>query len=196
MSRKLDGQKWKCEQKVRRRTGKAKNNIWIFRSNINLDLKIRLLKNLHLLSSRIWKQNMEIQQSNKRKTSCLWNVVLKGNYENKLDWECNQKKLLETTGHQKVLVNWMIKRKMRFAGHIMRGSSRFLARLVLEGIIDGKGDRGRQIRTWGDNVKESSVCEIIGRAKWYSEDRYSWRVIVANLLIEDGAWCSQHARNH
>ena len=63
-----------------------------FRSNINLNLKIRLLKNLHLLSSRIWKQNMDIQQSYKRKTSCLWNVVLKGNFENKLDWECNQQK--------------------------------------------------------------------------------------------------------
>ena len=92
--------------------------------------------------------------------------------------------MLETIGHQRVLVNEMVKRKMRFAGHIIRGSSGFLARLVLEGMIDGKRDRER--RTLGDNVKEWSGCESIGRAKRYSEDRDSWRVMVANLLIEDG----------
>ena len=57
------------------------------------------------------------------------------------------KKVLETTGHQRVLVNEMIKRKMRFTGHITRGSSRFLAKLVLEGMTDGKRYRGRQRRT-------------------------------------------------
>ena len=75
---------------------------------------------------------------------------------------------------------------MRFTGHIMRGSSGFLARLVLIGMVDGKRDRGRQRRTWGDDVKEWSGCESIGRAKRYSEDRDGWRVMVANLLIEDG----------
>ena len=75
---------------------------------------------------------------------------------------------------------------MRFTGHIMRGSSGFLARLVLIGMVDGKRDRGRQRRTLGDDVKEWSGCESIGRAKRYSEDRDGWRVMVANLLIEDG----------
>ena len=80
----------------------------------------------------------------------------------------------------------MIKRKMRFAGHIIRGSSRFLGRLVLEGMIDRKRDRGRHRRTWGDDVKEWSGCGSIGRAKQYSVDRDSWRVVVASRLIEDG----------
>ena len=69
----------------------------------------------------------------------------------KISWteRVTNKKVLETVGHQKVLVNEMIKRKMIFAGHIMMGSSGFLERLVLEGMIDGKRDRGRQRRTWG-----------------------------------------------
>ena len=68
----------------------------------------------------------------------------------------------------------------------MWGSCGLLARLDLEGRIDGKRDRGRQRRTWGDDVKKWSGCESIGRAKRYYEDRDSWRVMVANLLIEDG----------
>ena len=74
---------------------------------------------------------------------------------------------------------------MRFAGHIVRGSSGFLARLVSEGMSDGKRDRGRLRRTLGDDVKEWSGCESIRRAKRHSEDRNGWRVMVANLLIED-----------
>ena len=74
------------------------------------------------------------------------------------------KKVLETVGYQRVLVNTMIKRKMGFAFHIMRGSSGFLARLVLEGMIDGKRDMGRQRRTLGNDVKEWIRCESIGRA--------------------------------
>ena len=106
----------------------------------------------------------------------------------KISWteKVTKRKVLETIGLKRVLVNEMIKRKMRFNGHIMRGSSGFLARLVLEGMIDGKRDRGRQRRTWGHDVKEWIRCESIGRARRYSEERDSWRVMVANLLIEDG----------
>ena len=95
----------------------------------------------------------------------------------KISWteKVTNKKVLETIGHQRVLVNEMIKRKMRFAGHIIEdhpGSWQGLRFRVHPG-------------SWYD-VKERSGCESIGRAKRYSEDTDSWRVMVANLLIEDG----------
>ena len=74
-------------------------------------------------------------------------------------------KVLVMIGKRKSFLRDLIKRKMRFAGHIMRGSSGLLSRLVLEGMIKGKRDRGRQRRTWGDDVKEWSGCQSIGSAK-------------------------------
>ena len=56
----------------------------------------------------------------------------------------SNEKELDMIGKRKSLLQDLIKRKMRFAGHIMRGSSRFLPRLILEGMIEGKRDRGRQ----------------------------------------------------
>ena len=53
-------------------------------------------------------------------------------------------------------------------------------------VSDGKRDMERQRRAWGDDVKEWSGRESIEGAKGNSEDRDSWRVMVANLLIEDG----------
>ncbi|KAG1686946.1 dCTP pyrophosphatase 1 [Nymphon striatum] len=64
-------------------------------------------------------------------------------------------------------------RKMRFAGHVLRGSSGELANLVLEGTIDGKRDRGKQRRTWSDDVKNWSRTGNLGKAKRKAKDK-SW----------------------
>ena len=65
----------------------------------------------------------------------------------------------------------LAKRKLRFAGHIPRGSSGKLAQIVVEGFIDEKRDKGRQRRTWGDDIKEWTKSENLGMAKRRSEDR-------------------------
>ncbi|KAG1691673.1 CCR4-NOT transcription complex subunit 1 [Nymphon striatum] len=79
------------------------------------------------------------------------------------------------------LVTGIGQRKMRFAGHVLRGSSGELANLVLEGTIDGKRDRGKQRRTWSDDVKNWSRTGNLGKA----EDKSLWHSIVVNLRIED-----------
>ena len=48
----------------------------------------------------------------------------------------------------------VIRRKLTFAGHVMRGSGGRITQLVLEGMVDGKKDRGRQRRILRDDVKE------------------------------------------
>ncbi|KAG1665264.1 N-terminal kinase-like protein [Nymphon striatum] len=61
---------------------------------------------------------------------------------------------------------WKIhKGKKKFAGHIIRGQDEHkLARLVMEGLVKGKKDRGRQRRVWGDDLKEWSKSTSIGQA--------------------------------
>ena len=77
----------------------------------------------------------------------------------------SNEKVLDMIGRRKSLLQGLVKRKMRFAGHIMRGSSWLLPRHVLEGMIEEKRDGGRQRRTWGDDVKEWSGCQSIGSAE-------------------------------
>ncbi|KAG1667441.1 putative uncharacterized transposon-derived protein F52C9.6 [Nymphon striatum] len=83
------------------------------------------------------------------------------------------------------LVRGIGQRKMRFAGHVLRGSSGELSNLVLEGTIDGKRDRGKQRRTWSDDVKNWSRTGNLGKAKRKAEDKSLWHSIVVNLRIED-----------
>ena len=42
------------------------------------------------------------------------------------------------------------------AGYTLRGSSDSLVRLVLQGMIDGKRERGRQRRVWASDVKSKA----------------------------------------
>ena len=82
--------------------------------------------------------------------------------------------------------NWsedLARRILRYAGHIMRGSSGGLVHLVLEGYIEGKKVRGRPRRIWGDDIREWSNCKTIGMAKRLSENKPSWQNMVHNLRI-------------
>ncbi|KAG1695917.1 UDP-glucose:glycoprotein glucosyltransferase 1 [Nymphon striatum] len=78
------------------------------------------------------------------------------------------------------------KRKLKFAGHIIRGQDEHkLARLVMEGLVEGKKDRGRQRRVWGDDLKEWSKSTSIGQMKRQAENRDVWKKMVHDLRFED-----------
>ncbi|GFR89986.1 eukaryotic translation initiation factor 3 subunit F [Elysia marginata] len=80
----------------------------------------------------------------------------------------------------------LMKRKLRYAGHIMRGSSGPLLKLSLEGTIEGKRGQGRPRRNWMDDVNEWSGSTSYGDTKRKAENREDWRDMVANLQTEDG----------
>ena len=57
------------------------------------------------------------------------------------------------------------RRKMRFVGYIMRGSSGGLMQVVLEGMIDGKRTRGRQRKIWGMTSRNGLHVITLGKLK-------------------------------
>ena len=92
------------------------------------------------------------------------------------------KRVKEYMRTEEIWADDLAKRKLRFAVHILRGSSGKLAQqIVVEGFIDGKRDKGRQRRTWGDDIKEWTKSENLGTAKRRSEDRDCWKIMVHNL---------------
>ncbi|KAG1675532.1 hypothetical protein GQR58_014653 [Nymphon striatum] len=81
---------------------------------------------------------------------------------------------------------YFAKRKLTFAGHIIRGQDEHkLARLVMEGLVEGKKDRGRQRRVLGDDLREWSKSTSIGQVKKQDENRDVWKKMVHDLHFED-----------
>ncbi|GFS09507.1 endonuclease-reverse transcriptase [Elysia marginata] len=81
-----------------------------------------------------------------------------------------------------------MKRKFRYAGYIMRGSSEPLLQLSLAGKIEGKRGQGRPRRNWMDDVKEWSRSTSYGDTKGKAENREEWRDMVDNHRTEDDTW--------
>ena len=79
----------------------------------------------------------------------------------------------------------MWKRKLTFAGHVLRGSGGDSHLLVLEGKINGKRGKGRPRLTWMDNVLRWMRVESYVDAKNWAREMDSWRSMVVNLLFED-----------
>ncbi|KAG1672345.1 Casein kinase II subunit beta [Nymphon striatum] len=175
----------RCISEVKRRIAKAKDYFWkckeFLRSNLNITLKKRLL-HTYIFSivgygSESWTYNKEI--TNKIRAFEYWTYgrILKISWTERIANE----KVLQLMRTEEKLLKRLKERKMRFAGHVMRGSSGDLLNLILEGSIERVRDRGRQRRTWGDDVKGWSRTTSIGDAKRTAESRENWRRIVANL---------------
>ncbi|KAG1651251.1 Photoreceptor-specific nuclear receptor [Nymphon striatum] len=64
------------------------------------------------------------------------------------------------------------------SSHVMRGCCDSLTQLVLEGLVEGKRDRGRQRKVWGDDLKEWTKSKNLGEVKRKAEHKVVWRIMV------------------
>ncbi|KAG1653072.1 LINE-1 retrotransposable element ORF2 protein [Nymphon striatum] len=179
----------KCIKEVKRRIGRAKGEFWVLKELFRKDLNIKVKKKiLHTYIFSIvsygadsWTVSKEVIRRIRAFEGWCHRRVLKISWKDHATNEMVEEKM----GCKRELVTGIGQRKMRFAGHVLRGSSGELANLVLEGTIDGKRDRGKQRKTWSDDVKNWSRTGNLGNAKRKAEDKSLWHSIVVNLRIED-----------
>jgi len=76
---------------------------------------------------------------------------------------------------ESVLYNSIVKQKLAFAGHVLRGSSGDNAVQILEGKLDGKIAQGRPRRMWIDDIKDWTNLDSYASIKRAAEDRINWR---------------------
>ena len=79
----------------------------------------------------------------------------------------------------------MMKRKMKYAGHVLRGSAGVSHLQILEGQVEGIRKQGRPRDTWIQDVLKWLGRKMYGELKRAAEDRDRWKFMVVNLRIED-----------
>jgi len=87
-------------------------------------------------------------------------------------------------------VERIAKRKMKYAGHVMRGSSGGLMLNILEGRIEGRRRVGRPRRGWMNDIKNwmspagnGGTDITYGDIKRSAENREHWREMVRKVEI-------------
>ena len=74
-----------------------------------------------------------------------------------------------------------MKRKLRYAGHLLRDSRGLSHLQILEDYVEGKRKVGRPRRTWMKDIIEWTGLGDYGKVKRAAEERRSWRLIVVDL---------------
>ena len=73
------------------------------------------------------------------------------------------RKIQAAIGVNDELLTVVKKRKLRWFGHVPRSSG--LAKTILQGTMEEKRKRGRQKKTWEDNIKEWTGPAQLGQMK-------------------------------
>ena len=69
--------------------------------------------------------------------------------------------------------------KMKYAGHMLRGSSGLSHLQILEGMVEGKKKVGCPIKIWLKDICEWTGLGTYEKVKRAVEDKKSWKLIVA-----------------
>jgi len=78
-----------------------------------------------------------------------------------------------------------MRKKLKYVGHVLRGSSGESHLYLLEGKISSKRVRGRPRRTWMNDIIDWTGTDTYGEIKRVAEDRSRWKTIVVNFILED-----------
>ena len=162
-------------EEIKRRIVLSKVKFWeckeFLRRDINLSLKIRILK-CYVFSTlqygcEAWAMNKQMEKKMHAFEMCCFRRMLKISWTDHVKYNI----VLERIGAEKHLVNDIITRKMKYAGHVLRGSSSKLTNIIIEGNRDGKKTRGRPRRNWTDDLKTWTNSKTYGEIKRKAENR-------------------------
>ena len=175
----------RCEEDIRARVGMAKAAFWqnkeIMRRNIRFSTRLRLL-NCYVFS--VLNYGCE---------SWTWNVAMCRKVDAFEMW-CYRRMLkiswmdkvtnVEVLNRMQTKLHFMAdmkRRKLNYAGHVLRGSSGLSHLQILEGKIEGKNKVGAPRRTWMKDICEWTGKDTYEKVKETAENRKSWKRIVVNL---------------
>ena len=149
----------KCDYDIKTRIGIAKDAFWkhkeLLKGSINLAVKQRILHcyvfPVAKYSCESWTLNKELSQRINAFEYWCYRRLLKIKWT---DMISNEEVLRRMKIKESVLYNSIVKQKLAFAGHVLRGSSGDNAVQILEGKLDGKIAQGRPRRMWIDDIKD------------------------------------------
>ena len=105
---------------------------------------------------------------------------------NRIKWKdkISNEELLKLINKERELTKDIAKRKVKYTGHIFRGSGGERSKLLIEGFIEGKRSRGKPRADWMNNIKNWSETNNYGELKKLASQRWIWRNLTNNLNLQ------------
>jgi len=176
----------RSEEDIRARVGMAKAAFWqnkeLMRRNIRLNTKMKIL-NCYVFSilnygCESWTWNMAMQKKVDSFEKWCYRRMLKISWMDKVtDIELLKRMKMKSLHFMTDLK----KRKAKYAGHVLRGSSGEAHLQIMEGYIEGINKRGAPRQTWMKDIRDWTGLGTYEKVKRAAEDRKCWKRIVVDL---------------
>src|SRR6478735_3722092 len=179
----------RCDEEIKARIGMAKAAFWqnkeLMRRNIRFKTKKKML-DCYVFSvlnygCESWTWNKATCKKVNAFEMWCYRRILKISFVDRI----TNKEVLNRVQTDLHFMKDMKRRKLEYAGHVMRGSSGLTHVTILEGKVCGKRPKGRPRLTWMDDIIQWTGLETYEKVKRVTEDRAKWKTIVVNLLAED-----------
>ena len=152
--------------------------------NIALSSKIRLMRSLvisvFLYACETWTLTAELEKKIQTTEMRCFRRLLGISYRDHVTNEKVRNRIRQAIGPYEDLLTTVKKRKLRWYGHKTRSTG--LAKMILQGTVQGGRRRGRQKKRWEDNITEWTGLKL-GEALRKAEDREEWRTVVARSSL-------------
>ena len=152
--------------------------------NISLASKVRLLRSLVmstlLYACETWTLTAELQKRIQSMEMRCYRRLMGISYTQHVTNEEVRQKISQAIGPHDDLLSIVIKRKLRWYGHITRSSG--LAKTILQGTVQGGRRRGKQRKRWEDNIREWTHLKLSETMR-AAEDREGWRELVSRSSV-------------
>ena len=184
----------KCDKEVRRRIGNAKstflNSKEIFKSSISKITKKRLIDcyvfSVLTYGCETWTLTRNIIKRIDALEMWIYRRMLGVTYRDRV----TNVEVLRRMDCTLSFVERIARRKMKYAGHVMRGSSGGSMLNIMEGRIEGRRRVGRPRRGWIDDIRDwmgpvggGGINITYGDIKRSAENREHWREMVKREKI-------------
>ena len=150
---------------------------------VKLQYKVRLLRALvlaiFLYACESWTLNADLERRiNAMEMRCYRRLLGISYREHRPNAEVRNI-ITDAIGQHKDLLQIVKERKLKWYGHVTRGTG--LAKTILQGTVEGGRRQGRQRRRWQDDVKDWTELDF-AETQRLAHDRESWRVVVSNVI--------------
>ena len=151
---------------------------------IKISSKIRLMRSLvisiFLYACETWTLTEELEKKIQTTEMRCFRRLLGFSYRDHVTNEEVGNRIKQAVGPYEDLLTIVKKRKLRWYGHKTRSTG--LAKMILQGTVQGGRRRGRQKKRWEDNIKEWTGLKL-GEALRKAENREEWRTVVARSFL-------------
>ena len=152
--------------------------------NIALSSKIRLMRSLvisiFLYACETWTLTAELERKILTTEMRCFRRLLGISYRDHVTNEEAMNRIRQAIGPYEDLLTTVKKRKLRWYGH--KTSSTGLAKMILQGTVQGGRRKARQKKRWEDNITEWTGLKL-GEAIRKAENREEWRKVVAQSSL-------------